>query len=513
MSCINTFDLNIGKQCLDNWKNKHAIREIIANAIDEHTHSNIKKPIDINYNRRSIEIIDYGRGLNSNSFIHQTNSVKKHNKKYIGFFGIGLKDSIGVLCKNDVDVIIYTKKYKYEPEYKNLKNRDITLHINEYKNEEYYGNNYGTKIVLHNISKKDVDDAKMYFLNYSPNKYDTLYKYNNGNDKIIEYDKKQIIYVNGLKVCETNELYFSYNLEKNDNIMEILNRDREEKELKHFKKNIQSILENIDIFDEKLSNDKFIKKIINILSENNLKEFNKKKIIIYIISQLNNTDKYIFIDKKDEKKAKIAKYKNKIINSKREIIFIGEGLINKINSGNKNKIQNIRELYNDILFDKKYLYTWWSLFPPDNIEPVKKKIIDLLEKIQKDFNIDIPKSVEKTLSNIELIDDEDDNNSDSDSDSDDDNNSNDSYNSDDSDDNNKDKYIKNKLEYKGENYLIKNGIFKIKSDLLSNAKSKELKAIIMTYILDNINSSERIKIIGELIKDNNTSWLQWNIFR
>ena len=33
----NTIDLNIGVQCLDNWEIYHAVRELIANAFDEHT--------------------------------------------------------------------------------------------------------------------------------------------------------------------------------------------------------------------------------------------------------------------------------------------------------------------------------------------------------------------------------------------------------------------------------------------------------------------------------------------
>jgi len=505
MSCTKSFDLNIGRQCLDNWENKHALRELIANAIDEHTARNIKKPISINYNRKYVEIIDYGNGIMPNNFINQTNYKKKNNKKYIGFFGIGLKDSLGVLCKNNINVVIYTKNYKYIPEYKNRLKDDVTLHINIYdNNEEDEDIDYGTKIVLTNIDKRDLEESKKYFLNYSSNKYDILYKYDNGDKKIIEHDKKQIVYINGLKVCETNDLYFSYNIQKTNSIMQSLNRDRQDKELKLFKSEIHSILDKIDIYDETLSNNNFIKKIINILSKDKLKEFDVKKIIINILSQLNNTGKYIFIDYKDEKKVKITKYKNKISESKREIIFIGKGVIKKINSNNNYKFKNIKELVNQELFDKKGLYTWWSLFPPDNVEPLIKKINELLIKIKQDFNINIPKSVEKTLLNIELIEDSDSDN-DSDGDGDGDGDDDDS----DSDSDNDDNININNLEYKGENYVIKNGIFKIKEELLMNTKSKELKAVIITYILDNINPNERIKIIGELIKDNKTTWLQW----
>jgi DNA gyrase/topoisomerase IV subunit B len=81
MSYTNKLDLNIGKDCLDNWDISHAIRELIANAIDEHTESKIKKPIVIRQNRNNYEIIDYGRGIKQQDFIHKTNKIKTSGGK------------------------------------------------------------------------------------------------------------------------------------------------------------------------------------------------------------------------------------------------------------------------------------------------------------------------------------------------------------------------------------------------------------------------------------------------
>ena len=60
----NTYDLNIGHKCLENWSIDIALRELIANAIDEHTLSSVNlKPIIINWDNRTLHIIDYGTGI------------------------------------------------------------------------------------------------------------------------------------------------------------------------------------------------------------------------------------------------------------------------------------------------------------------------------------------------------------------------------------------------------------------------------------------------------------------
>ena len=107
----NCIDLNIGVQCLDNWQSHHAIRELIANALDEHTLKRISKPItvthtrnhlEITHTRNHLEIIDYGSGITKSNFMLQTNPTKLNNDKIIGQFGFGLKDALAVLSRNDL---------------------------------------------------------------------------------------------------------------------------------------------------------------------------------------------------------------------------------------------------------------------------------------------------------------------------------------------------------------------------------------------------------------------------
>ena len=242
-----TLDLNIGRYCLDNWSNYHAIRELIANGIDAHLMKNINKKIEITeYKGGRVEIIDYGKGISKKSFIHQTNPTKKGDLSYIGQFGIGLKDALGVLCKNNVDVTILTQSYKFIPMYKEKEDTtEETLHIIVTKNKENKENNdnddeddedednkYGTKIILRKLGKDDLKKAKNYFLDYADKKAEILYK--SSPELILYNDKKQAIYVNNMKTCKTSNLLFSYNIKKTEEIAKEFNRDSEDKNYEMF---------------------------------------------------------------------------------------------------------------------------------------------------------------------------------------------------------------------------------------------------------------------------------------
>ena len=80
------FDLNIEK-ILENWEVYHAIREIIANALDEQILSNTK---DISIHKTKDDcwhIVDYGRGLNYHHLTQNEDEEKLTNDKLIGRFG------------------------------------------------------------------------------------------------------------------------------------------------------------------------------------------------------------------------------------------------------------------------------------------------------------------------------------------------------------------------------------------------------------------------------------------
>jgi hypothetical protein len=512
----NSIDLNIGVQCLDNWEIYHAIRELIANGIDEHINSRLTESIDIIYSRNNCTIIDYGSGITKSNFILQTNPTKLNNDKTIGQFGFGLKDALAVLCRNELKVTIYTKDYIFTPSYTQRQSTtDITLHIKYVDNDDYNEDedDYGTKFVIENIKKTDVDKAKEYFMNYTPVSFDKLY----ANDITKFTGKSQFMFVNGFRVSKTNtQTHFSYNFKKTMNLMKQFNRDRREQNYDIFKTMIQKQLQNIVLFDDSYSSDKLCNEIQKVFESNDLREFNQIDVIRNILSQFNKTDEYIFVDIKDVDLVKKKKYQDTIKNSKRKIMYIGEGVLKKINLSNKgDKIKNIKELYNGLLIfkdDQPGLFTLSSpsMFPPDLIEPFVTKIKELITKIKDVLEIQISEKVEKTLTTIELIDDDDDvividgNEKDK------------IDYKDKSEDGIEDEVedeVKNEVDNKNKDYYFEDGVFKIKKSIIQDdTKKNELKAVVFDYILKNIKSSESIIILEKLLinkKNQNQTKSSW----
>ena len=79
------FDLNI-EQILESWEVYHAVREIIANALDEQILSQTQD-IQIVKKADGWHIIDFGRGLNYHHLTQNENDEKLKSGKLIGRFG------------------------------------------------------------------------------------------------------------------------------------------------------------------------------------------------------------------------------------------------------------------------------------------------------------------------------------------------------------------------------------------------------------------------------------------
>ncbi len=102
------FDLNI-ESILEDWEVYHALREVIANAIDEHmlTDSDgikIFRDKDGKYHIR-----DFGRGLKYEHLTQNEDEEKIHHEHTIGKFGIGLKDALATFHRKGVEVSIKSK--------------------------------------------------------------------------------------------------------------------------------------------------------------------------------------------------------------------------------------------------------------------------------------------------------------------------------------------------------------------------------------------------------------------
>jgi hypothetical protein len=159
------FDLNIEK-ILENWETYHAIREIIANAIDEQLLTNTNG-VEINKYNNTWHIRDYGRGLRYTNLTQNENQEKLTNSSVIGKFGIGLKDALATFDRKGIKVLIKSKfgDITLSKTAKEGFSDIITLHANISEPSEE--NCIGTEFIIDGATDDDISKAKNLFLKFT----------------------------------------------------------------------------------------------------------------------------------------------------------------------------------------------------------------------------------------------------------------------------------------------------------------------------------------------------------
>lgn len=218
------FDLNI-KKILEAWDNGHAVRELIANALDEQVLSGTA-PVDIAKDAVGIwQIRDYGRGLRYEHFTQNENPEKlKAVGRIIGKFGVGLKDAMATLNRNGVAVEIESKHgvISLTQEAKHGFGEIVTLHAAVLPPHDPAF--VGTRIRLPSLSDADMARAKGFFLLFSR---ETLLEETKIGAILQKAGPMSRIYVAGLLVAEEENFAFSYNITSLTEAMKkALNRER-----------------------------------------------------------------------------------------------------------------------------------------------------------------------------------------------------------------------------------------------------------------------------------------------
>ena len=219
---MNKFDLNIEK-ILEDWEMHHAIREIIANALDEQLLTKTKD-VEIVKNSSSWIIRDFGRGLKYSHLTQNENQEKLNNTNVIGKFGIGLKDALATFDRQGAIVTAKSKHGQISIE-KSPKQGfgDIsTLHaIIEAPIEKGF---VGTEFELRGVTDEEIESAKHLFLKFSGEEVIETTRHG----QIVKRNENQgNIYINGVKVAEEENFLFSYNITKlSAPIKKTLNRER-----------------------------------------------------------------------------------------------------------------------------------------------------------------------------------------------------------------------------------------------------------------------------------------------
>lgn len=216
------FDLNIEK-ILENWETYHAIREIIANALDEQLLTSTKD-VEITKQGNSWLIRDFGRGLKYTNLTQNENQEKLSNPKVIGKFGIGLKDALATFDRKEIKVLI---KSKFGDIVLNKTAKEgfadiITLHANI--SDPTDPNLVGTEFIIDGVTDDDISKAKNLFLKFTG---EQVLESTKAGDVVSKVGSKGKIYINGVKVAEEENFLFSYNITQlTTAIKKSLNRER-----------------------------------------------------------------------------------------------------------------------------------------------------------------------------------------------------------------------------------------------------------------------------------------------
>lgn len=232
------FDLNIEK-ILESWETYHAIREIIANALDEQILTKTKE-IDIFKEDGAWHIKDYGRGLNYHHLTQNENEEKLNNDKLIGRFGVGLKDALATLYRHNVKVKIVSKFGIITLNQAPKMGFDdiVTLHakILPTSNPKMVG----TDFILEGCADKDIEIAKSLFLVFSNQ---TILETTEYGQVIRKSETDAYIYINGVKVATESNFLFSYNITSlTKQLKKALNRERTNVGRSAYTDRIKSIL-------------------------------------------------------------------------------------------------------------------------------------------------------------------------------------------------------------------------------------------------------------------------------
>jgi hypothetical protein len=222
---VGDFDLNI-ERVLEGWDVSHAVRELIANALDEQALTETASVEIARVARGVWTIRDHGRGLRH---VHLTQNEspekREREREVIGRFGVGLKDALAVLDRRKVDVTIgsahgvITLVHRAKVGFADV----TTLHARvALPNDPRMR---GTEVRLSGVRDEDVETAKGYFLRFSgesvleETRYGQILKRPNG--------RTARIYVKGLVVAEEADFAFSYNVTALTQPMrKALNRER-----------------------------------------------------------------------------------------------------------------------------------------------------------------------------------------------------------------------------------------------------------------------------------------------
>jgi hypothetical protein len=284
------FDLNVEK-ILEGRELSHAIREVIANALDEQALTGTKEA-EITKDRDGAWYVrDFGRGIKYEHLTQNENKEKlRAANKVIGKFGVGLKDALATLYLRGVAVRILSKygDITLELTTKHGFSDVSTLHAVSPASDTNF---VGTDFAFQEVPDGDFAAAKDFFLKFSREEILNNTRYG----QILRRDAKlkARIYVKGLRVAEEENFAFSYNITSLTAAMnKALNRERTNVGRTAYADRVKAMLlasESIAVA-ESLAGD-----LVRIEQGRNHEEVDWVDVAVHACQILNASSKVIFV--------------------------------------------------------------------------------------------------------------------------------------------------------------------------------------------------------------------------
>ena len=236
------FDLNIEK-ILEAWDVCHAIREVIANAIDEEMLS-CTKPIEIREEAGRWIIRDFGRGLQYEHLTEKENVEKLSHHNVIGRFGIGLKDALATFDRRGIAVEIESRHCRITLGHAVKHDFEDILTLHAYVELPSDTHLEGTKVILTGVKPADMALAKQFFLRFSGDARLDITRY---GEILQPKGGVASIYINGVRVAQEPNFMFSYNITSvTASVKKALNRERTNVGRSAYSERIKDILLSSD---------------------------------------------------------------------------------------------------------------------------------------------------------------------------------------------------------------------------------------------------------------------------
>lgn len=369
---VSKFDLNIEK-ILEDWEVHHAIREVIANALDEQLLTGTEEISIFKDKDGKWHIRDYGRGLKYGHLTQKENQEKQSNPNVIGKFGIGLKDALATFYRKGVEVLIRSKYSDITIGMAEKHGFKDTKTLHAYISSPSDSTLVGTEFVLSNLADDDMNKAKELFLKFSG---DVLIEKVSYGEVLQKNRNEARIYINGVRVAEEANFLFSYNITSPDGkIRKALNRERTNVGRSAYSDRVKSIL-------VKCESKEVAQRLIDDLKNYQSGELHdelKNWIDVQerAVKILNATSKVVFFTPEEMQYATMMV--DEARNAGNEIITIPSNLKDRIRGGVDITGTPIRDLGQ---FSKEYNESFeFKLVSPDKLKREEKKIFDMTDKI------------------------------------------------------------------------------------------------------------------------------------